>query len=69
MRRFRKGVTARCKKTEERSGKLVCKKANGQHAYDETEKRRCVEEGGRRGQGYEGRGVDVICHGGYGQGG
>jgi hypothetical protein len=60
-----KKVTARCKKTEECSGKLVCKKANSQHYYEETKKRCCIKEGGRCDQGYECCGVDVICNGGY----
>ena len=60
-----KMVAARCKKTDECSGKLVCKKANSQHSYEETKKRCCIEEGGRRDQGYECCGVAVICNGGY----
>ena len=60
-----KPVTARCKKSEECSGKLQCKIANSQNYYEETEKRCCIEEGGRCDQGYECCGVDVICNGGY----
>ena len=63
-----KKVTARCKKSYECSGKLVCKKANSQNYYEETKKRCCIEEGGRCDQGYECCGVDVICNGGYCQG-
>ena len=61
----RKKVTARCKKSEECSGKLVCKKANSQNYYEETKKRCCIEEGDPCDQGYECCGVDVICNGGY----
>lgn len=61
----KKDVTARCKKSEECSGKLVCRKANSQHYYDETVKRCCIEEGDPCDQGYECCGVDVICNGGY----
>ena len=60
-----KGVTARCKKTEECSGQLQCKKANSQNYYEETEKRCCIKEGGQCDKGYECCGVDVICNGGY----
>jgi hypothetical protein len=60
-----KGVTARCKKSDECSGKLRCKKANSQNYYEETEKRCCIEEGGSCDKGYECCGVDVICNGGY----
>ncbi len=60
-----KKVTARCKKTEECSGKLQCKKANSQNYYEKTEKRCCIKEGGSCDQGYECCGVDVICNGGY----
>lgn len=61
----KKDVTARCKKSEECSGKLVCRKANSQNYYDETVKRCCIEEGDPCGVGYECCGVDVICNGGY----
>ena len=61
----KKKVTARCKKTEECSGKLQCKKANSQNYYEQTKKRCCIKEGGRCDQGYECCGVDVICNGGY----
>ena len=60
-----KKVTARCKKSEECSGKLVCKKANSQHYYEETKKRCCIEESDPCDQGYECCGIDVICNGGY----
>ena len=61
----KKQVTDFCKKTEECSGKLQCKKANSQNYYEETKKRCCIKDGGRCDQGYECCGVDVICNGGY----
>src|SRR5262245_36315062 len=48
-----KGVTARCKKSEECKGSLVCKKANSQHYYETTQKRCCIKEGGRCDDGFE----------------
>ena len=60
-----KGVTKRCKKSDECKGNLLCKKANSQHYYPETEKRCCIKEGQHCEDGFECCGVDVICNGGY----
>ena len=61
-----KKVTARCKKSTECSGKLVCKKSNSQNSfYETTRKRCCKKEGDRCEDGGECCGIDVICNGGY----
>lgn len=60
-----KGLTQFCQKSVECKGDYVCKLANSQHYFDETEKRCCIEEGDPCDQGYECCGVDVICNGGY----
>jgi hypothetical protein len=64
----KKGVTERCKKSEQCKGKLVCKVANSQHYYPESEKRCCLEIGEHCEDGFECCGIDVICNGGYCQG-
>jgi hypothetical protein len=60
----KKKVTARCRKTEECSGKLRCKKANSQNFYPKTQKRCCIKVGDNCNQGIDCCGVDVICNGG-----
>jgi hypothetical protein len=61
----KKIVGARCKKSEECKGKLVCKNANSQNYYPQTEKRCCLEIGEHCDDGIDCCGVDVICNGGY----
>jgi hypothetical protein len=58
-----KKLRARCKKTEDCKGKLVCKKANAQHHYPKTQKRCCVKKGGRCEDFLDCCGIDVKCDG------
>ncbi|MFN8593540.1 MAG: hypothetical protein U0031_18935 [Thermomicrobiales bacterium] len=60
-----KGLTERCKKSVECKGTTVCRTANSQHYYPETEKRCCLELGEHCNDGFECCGIDVICNGGY----
>lgn len=67
-KKHKKGVGERCKKTEQCKGKLVCKVANSQNYYPESEKRCCLEIGEQCEDGIDCCGIDVICNGGYCQG-
>jgi hypothetical protein len=64
----KKVVGERCKKSEQCQGKLICKIANSQNYYPESEKRCCLEIGEHCEDGLDCCGVDVICNGGYCQG-
>jgi hypothetical protein len=62
----KKSLSARCKKTDECKGSLLCKPSNSQNScYDTTQKRCCKKEGAECNDGCECCGVDVICNGGY----
>ena len=61
----KKGVTERCKKSDQCGGGLSCKPANSQNFYPETEKRCCKPVGAKCDDGIECCGIDVICNGGY----
>ncbi len=62
----KKSLGARCKKTDDCKGKLLCKPSNSQNScYDATQKRCCKKEGAECNDGCECCGVDVICNGGY----
>ncbi|MEZ4564214.1 MAG: hypothetical protein R2853_15910 [Thermomicrobiales bacterium] len=62
----KKGVTERCKKSEQCGGGLSCKPANSQNScFAATEKRCCKPVGAKCDDGCECCGVDVICNGGY----
>lgn len=62
----KKGVTERCKKSDQCAGNLTCKPANSQNScFDSTEKRCCKPVGASCNDGCECCGTDVICNGGY----
>ena len=62
----KKGVTERCKKSDQCGGGLSCKAANSQNScFAETEKRCCKPIGAKCDNGCECCGTDVICNGGY----
>ena len=61
-----KGVTERCKKSDQCGGGLSCKPANSQNScFAATEKRCCKPVGAKCDDGCECCGIDVICNGGY----
>ena len=64
-KRKKKGVTERCKKSDQCGGGLSCKVANSQNYYPKSEKRCCKPVGARCDDGIECCGIDVICNGGY----
>jgi hypothetical protein len=62
----KKGVTERCKQSDQCGGNLSCKLANSQNScFADTEKRCCKPVGAKCDNGCECCGVDVICNGGY----
>ena len=62
----KKNLSARCGKTDECKGNLLCQNANSQNGcYDQTEKRCCKKEGEHCEDGCECCGVDVICNGNF----
>ena len=62
----KKKLGARCKKSAECKGDLLCKNANSQNScYDQTERRCCKKEGAQCNDGCDCCGVDVICNGGF----
>ena len=62
----KKHLSARCKKSSECSGSLICKKANSENGcFAKTETRCCVKLGGHCNDGCDCCGVGVICNGGF----
>ena len=62
----KKSLSARCKKSDECKGSLVCQKANAENGcFPATEKRCCVKLGGSCNDGCDCCGVGVICNGGF----
>ena len=62
----KKSLSARCKKSTECKGSLVCQKANAEHGcFATTEKRCCVKLEGHCSDGCDCCGVGVICDGGF----
>jgi hypothetical protein len=62
----KKGVTERCKKSDQCGGGLSCQPANSQNScFAATEKRCCKPVGAKCDNGCECCGIDVICNGGY----
>lgn len=62
----KKGLGARCKKTDNCKGELLCKPSNSQNScYDATQKRCCKKEGAECEDSCDCCGVDVICNGGF----
>ncbi len=60
----KKILGARCKKSADCKGSLLCTPSNSQNScYDLTEKRCCKKEGERCDDGCECCGIDVICNG------
>jgi hypothetical protein len=65
----KKKLDARCKKSDECKGDLLCKNANSQNScYDQTERRCCKKDGAQCEDSCDCCGVDVICNGGFCQG-
>jgi hypothetical protein len=68
-KKHKKSLGARCKKSDECKGDLLCKNANSQNScYDQTERRCCKKIGAACDDSCDCCGVDVICNGGFCQG-
>jgi len=65
-KKMKKILGARCKKSADCKGTLLCTPSNSQNScYDLTEKRCCKKEGERCDDSCECCGIDVICNGHY----